>query len=133
MLFRFTFWPKECTYFLHCHDEDSQNILINLIVLLSIYFLITRQYLITFLYSNHIPTLLHYFSCVSQVFTKYRLSFKLSKPDILLSRIEYAGHNFTAGGNCPAQSKFQLIKKEASSATRLSLFSFIALFSFYNN
>ena len=31
------------------------------------------------LYSNHIPTLLHYFSCVAKVFTKFRLSFKLSK------------------------------------------------------
>ena len=31
--------------------------------------------------SNHIPTLLHYFSCVAQVFTKYRLSFKLRKCD----------------------------------------------------
>ena len=31
------------------------------------------------LYSNHIPTLLHYFFCVAKVFTKFRLSFKLSK------------------------------------------------------
>ena len=31
------------------------------------------------LFSNHIPTFLHYFSCVTQVFTKFRLSFKLSK------------------------------------------------------
>ena len=29
------------------------------------------------LYSNHINTLIHYFSCVSQVFTVYCLSFKL--------------------------------------------------------
>ena len=32
-----------------------------------------------FLFSNHTPTLLYYFSCVARVFTKYRLSFKLSK------------------------------------------------------
>ena len=31
------------------------------------------------LFSNHMSVLLHYFPCVSQVFTKYRLSFKLSK------------------------------------------------------
>ena len=30
-------------------------------------------------YSDHSPTLLHYFSCIAQVFTKDRLSFKLSK------------------------------------------------------
>ena len=43
------------------------------------------------LFSNHTPTLLHYFSCVAQVFTKYRLSFKLSKCDF--SRI---GWNMSA-------------------------------------
>ena len=31
------------------------------------------------LYSDHIPILLHYLSCVNQVFSKYRLSFKLIK------------------------------------------------------
>ena len=30
------------------------------------------------LYSNNVNTLIHYLSCVSQVFTKYRLSFKLT-------------------------------------------------------
>ena len=58
------------------------------------------------LYSKHIPTLLHYFSCVTQVFTKYRLSFKLSKYDLFLPRVEYVGYDLTASGNCPAQSKF---------------------------
>ena len=33
------------------------------------------------LFSNHITILLHYFSCVAQVFTKFRLSFKLGKCD----------------------------------------------------
>ena len=31
------------------------------------------------LYSNNVNTLIHYFSCVAQVFTKFRLSFKLTK------------------------------------------------------
>ena len=62
------------------------------------------------LYSNHIPTLLHYFSCVAKVFTKFRLSFKLSKCDFFKSRVEFVGHNLTASGNCPAQSKFYLIQ-----------------------
>ena len=31
------------------------------------------------LFPNHDTTLIRYFSCISQVFTKYTLSFKLSK------------------------------------------------------
>ena len=62
------------------------------------------------LYSNHIPTLLHYFSCVAKVFTKFRLSFKLSNYDFFKSHVEFVGHDFTASGNCPAQSKFYLIQ-----------------------
>ena len=62
------------------------------------------------LFSNHIPTLLHYFSCVAQVFTKFRLSFKLGKCDFLKDRVEYVGHDLTANGNCPAASKFSLLQ-----------------------
>ena len=47
----------------------------------------------TLIFFNHIPTLLHYFSCVAQVFTKYRLSFKMSKCDFFLPRVEYVGHD----------------------------------------
>ena len=36
-----------------------------------------------FLYSNHVLTLLHYFSCIVQVLTKYHLSFKLTKCEFL--------------------------------------------------
>ena len=58
------------------------------------------------LYSIHISTLLHYFFWVSQVFTKYRLSFKLSKYDLFLPRVEYVRHDLIAGDNCPTISKF---------------------------
>ena len=61
------------------------------------------------LFSNHIPTFLHYFSCVAQAFTKFRLSFKLSKYDFLKDRVEYIGNDLTANGNCPAVSKFSLL------------------------
>ena len=64
----------------------------------------------TFISSNHILALLHYFSCVAQVFTKYRFSFKLIKCNFFLLRVEYVGHDLTVSGNCPAQSKFKLIK-----------------------
>ena len=54
------------------------------------------------LYSNHSTTLLHYFSCIAQVSTKYRLFFKLSKCDFFKPRVEFVGHDLTTLGNCPA-------------------------------
>ena len=87
----------------------------------------------TLIFSNHIPILLHYFSCVAQVFTKYRLLFKLSKRDFFLSRVEYVGHDLTADGNCFAQPKFTLIKQWPLPPLGGSLLSFIGLCSFYNN
>ena len=63
------------------------------------------------IYSNYIPTLLHYFSCLSQVLTKYRLYFKLSKYDFFLSRIKYVGHDLIADGSFSAQFKFDRINK----------------------
>ena len=84
------------------------------------------------LFSNHIPTLLHYFSCVAQVFTKFRLSFKLSKCDFLKERVEYVGHDLTANGNCPAESKFALIQEWPLPPHGISLLSFIGLCCFYN-
>ena len=47
------------------------------------------------LYSNHVNTLLHYFSCVAQVFTKYHLSFKLTTCDLFKLRVEFVGHDLT--------------------------------------
>ena len=62
------------------------------------------------LYSNHVPSLLHYFSCVIQLFTKYRLSFKLTKCDFFKPRVEFVGHDLTTYGNYPIESKFDLIQ-----------------------
>ena len=87
----------------------------------------------TLIFSNYIPTLLHYFSCVAQVFTKYWLSFKLSKYGFFLSRDEYFGHDLTADGNCSTQSKFALIKQWPLPPHGVSLLFFIGLSSFYNN
>lgn len=62
------------------------------------------------LYSNHDNILLHYFPYVPQVFTKYRLSFKITKCDLFKPRVEFVRHGLTTYGNCPAESKFDLIK-----------------------
>ena len=64
----------------------------------------------TLLYFNHIPTLFHYFSCVDQVFTRYKIPYLLSKYNFFLPHIEYVGHDLIVGGNYPTQFKFQLIK-----------------------
>ena len=87
----------------------------------------------TLIFSNHIPTFLYYCSCVAQVFTKYRLSFKLSKWDFFLSCVEYVGRDLTTDGNCPVQYKFTFIKQWPLPAHGVSLLSFIGVCSFYNN
>ena len=84
------------------------------------------------LYSNNVDTLIHYFSCVAQVFTKYRLSFKLTKCEFLKPRVEFVGHDLTTYGNCPAASKFELIKTWPLPPHAISLLSFIGLCSFYS-
>ena len=84
------------------------------------------------LYSNHVLTLLHYFSCVAQVFTKYRLSFKLTKCEFFKKRVEFVGHDLTIYGNCPAASKFDLIRDWPLPPHAISLLSFIGLCSFYS-
>ena len=84
------------------------------------------------LFSNHDPTLLHYFSCISQVFTKYRLSFKLFRCEFFKPRIEFIGHDITTLGNYLDQSNFQLIETRPLPTTGISLLSFIGLCTFYN-
>ena len=83
------------------------------------------------LYSNNINTFIHYFSCVSQVFTKYRLSFKLTKCNFFKPRVKFVGHDLTTYGNYPAASKFDLIKHWPLSPHAISLLSFIELCSVY--
>ena len=63
------------------------------------------------LYSTNIHPLIRDFSCVARVFFRYRLSFKLSKCKFFNPRVEYLGYDLTSRGNCPAQSKFDLLKE----------------------
>ena len=58
---------------------------------------------------------------------------QVKKCDFFLSRVEYVGHDLTADGNCPAQSKFALIKQWPLPPHGVSRLSFIGLCSFYNN
>ena len=48
--------------------------------------------------------------CVAQVFTKYRLSFKVIKRDLFKPRVEFIGHELTTSGTFSALSKLKLIK-----------------------
>jgi hypothetical protein len=75
--------------------------------------------------------LLLYFACVCEIFLKYRVTFQLKKCDFLKDRIEYVGHDITPDGNCPAQSKFNLITDWPLPATGSALISFIGLLTFY--
>ena len=87
---------------------------------------------ILFYFSNHIQIFLHYISCVAQVFTKFRLSFKLSKCDFLKDRVEYGGYDLTAKGNFPAAYKFSLLQDWSLPPHDISLLSFIGVCCFYN-
>jgi hypothetical protein len=83
------------------------------------------------LFSSDILTLLNYLDCVCQVFTKYQVSLKLPKCDFLKKRFEYVGHDITAG-NCPAESKFDLIKDWTLPSNGQGLRSFVSLGNFFH-
>ena len=72
------------------------------------------------------------FESVCRVFKKYRVSFRLDKCEFLKSRVEYVGHDILRKGNCPAQSKFNLIQDWKLPTSGSSLFSFIGLVNFYH-
>jgi len=62
------------------------------------------------LWASNLDIILLYFECVCGIFQKYRVSFRLDKCDFLKDRVEYVGHDLTPKGNCPAQSKFDMIR-----------------------
>ena len=85
------------------------------------------------LWSSNLPAILLMFECICIVFRKYRVSFRLDKCDFLKERVEYVGHDLTARGNCPAQSKFDLINDWPLPRTGQALHSFIGLLNFYHH
>jgi hypothetical protein len=84
------------------------------------------------LFSSDIPTLLQYLECICDTFIKYHVSLKLPKCDFLKDHFEYVSHDLTANGNCPAQSKFNLIYNWGLPASGQSLQSFVSLCNFYH-
>ena len=66
------------------------------------------------------------------MFQKYRVVFRLDKCDFLKDIIEYVGHDIIAQVNCPAQSKFDLIKNWELPKNGQAIFSFIGLVKFYH-
>ena len=72
------------------------------------------------------------FTCVCEVFKKYRVSFRLDKCEFLKERVEYVGHDILRNGNCPAKSKFDLLNDWDLPTSGQSLFSFIGLVNFYH-
>ena len=85
------------------------------------------------IWSTALPLVLTYFECVCKVFQKYRVSFRLDKCEFLKDRVEYVGHDLTPDGNCPAQSKFNMINDWQLPTTGQSLHSFVGLINFYHN
>ena len=62
------------------------------------------------LWSNNIPAILIYLECICRVFQKYRATFRLDQCDFLKERVKFVGHDLTVDDNCPAASKFDMIK-----------------------
>ena len=83
------------------------------------------------LWSNNVSAVLLYFECVCRVFQKYRVSFRLDKCRFLEPRVEFVGHDLTVNGNCPAQSKFDLIRDWEIPSSGQSLHTFVGLIMFY--
>jgi hypothetical protein len=84
------------------------------------------------LWATILASLLNLFECICDVFVKYRVTFQLKKCEFLTNRIECVGHDITPDGNCPAESKFDLITDWPLPQNGQSLGSFIGLLTFYN-
>ena len=85
------------------------------------------------LWASNIAVIMLYFECVCEVFQKYRVSFRLDKCEFLKDRVEYVGHDLLSQGNCPAQSKFNMINDWPLPTNGRPLHSFISLINFYNH
>ena len=77
------------------------------------------------LFPKHDTTVIHYFSCISQVFTMYMLLFKLYKYDFFEIIIEFCWHDLTTLGNFSAESKLQLIEEYPLPTNNRNLSSFL--------
>ena len=84
------------------------------------------------IWSNNVQEILLYFECVCKIFQKYRVSFHLNKCRFLQSRVEFVGRDLTSDGDCPAQSKFDLIRDWEVLKSGQSLHSFVDLLLFYS-
>ena len=102
-------------------------------MLLILLFVMTRLSSMTF-YS--ILTTFQHFFTIFLVLLKFSQSsgYHLNYPSaiFLKSRVEFVGHDLTASGNCPAQSKFNLIQDWPLPTHGTVLLSFIGLCSFYS-
>jgi hypothetical protein len=79
-----------------------------------------------------LPELLNYLDCVCLVCQKHCLSLKLGKYNFIEERLEHVGHDLTSEGNCPWQSKFDMINIWPLPATGQALNSLIQPCNFYN-
>ena len=63
---------------------------------------------------------------------RYSVSFRLNKYEFLKDRKQYVGHDMTLYGNCPAQSKCNMINNGNQPVTGKSLFPFVGLINFHH-
>ena len=85
------------------------------------------------LFCGNLDKIIIYLEWVCKVLLKYYISFRLDKYDFLKTRVKYVSHDITKAGNCPAQSKFNLINNWVLTPTRKSLFLIIGIVNLYHN
>ena len=84
------------------------------------------------LYCRKRSLILLYLESICIIFRKYRFSFRLDNCEFLKDGTEYALHNITSDGNCPAQSKSNMIKDWKQPVPGQYLFTFVGLINFYH-
>ena len=80
---------------------------------------------------NKFLILLH-LECICMIFCKYRVINLLDKYEFLKDKTEHVGHDITSDGNCPAQSKFDMINDWKQPLTGQSIFPFVGLINLYH-
>ena len=73
-----------------------------------------------------------YLECLCKIFQKYHVSFCVDKCQFLQNCVEFVGHNLTSDGNCPTQSKFELMSNWEVPKSIQSLHPYIGLVLFYS-
>ena len=81
--------------------------------------------------ANCILTALLMFECMSKIFVKYRVSFKIKKCNIFRNRFEYVGRDILTDSNTTVQLKYGMVSSWNRPRKGDNLRSFVSFCNFY--